>query len=163
METFLEIFGRGKELTPLQMSVRTLCMFFICLLFIRLSGKRSFGMRMPLDNVITILLGAILSRGVAGASSFISTVAAGATIVILHRVCATLGVYSSLFGKMMKGESTLIYKDNQFIDKNMKKCMVTKKDLMEGLRINGNLDDFEKVKTIYVERNGEMSVVKKEK
>jgi len=161
MELLVELFGRGKDLSPLQMGMRTLVVFIICLVFIRMSGKRSFGMRMPLDNVLTILLGAVLSRAIVGASPFVSTITSGAVIVVVYRLFSGLCVYSKWFGKLVKGDEMIIYKNGQLQEENMKQCMVTKKDLIEELRINGNLDSFEKVETMHVERNGEISVVKK--
>ena len=162
MELLHQLFGSGKDLSPLQMGLRTIVVFLFCLLFIRMSGKRSFGMRMPMDNVITILLGAVLSRAIVGASPFISTLVSGAVIVILYRLFAGITVFSKLFGKIVKGKETLIYKDGKLLKENMISCMVTEEDVIEEVRIKSNLDSLDKVKTIYVERTGEMSIVKKE-
>lgn len=162
MEVLIILFGQGKDLNVLQMGMRTVLVFVICLAFIRMSGKRSFGMRMPLDNVITILLGAVLSRAIVGASPFIPTIVSGAIIVVLYRLCAGMAVFSKLFGKLVKGNEELIFKDGELLKENMKRCMVTEKDVIEEMRINGNVDSLDKVKTIYVERNGEISIVKKE-
>ena len=65
-----EIFGSGEDLSPMQMAARAFVMFFIALLLIRLAGMRVFGIRTAFDNILVIMLGAILSRGVAGSSPF---------------------------------------------------------------------------------------------
>lgn len=161
MELITQLFGHGKDLSVLQMSLRTVVVFIICLSFIRIAGKRTFGMRMPLDNVITILLGAILSRAIVGASPFIPTVVSGLVIVLLYFIFAQLSVISDFFGCIVKGKATVLYKDGQLFRENMRRCMVTEKDLVEGVRINSNLDSLDKIETIHVERNGEISVVKK--
>ena len=162
METLIELFGRGTCLTVLQMSLRAAVIGAVCLLLIRFAGSRTFGMKMPLDNVLTILLGAILSRAVVGASPFFATICAAATIVVLHRLCAWLGLYSKFVGKIVKGEEKILFENGQLNDKNMKHCSITEKDIIEGVRLNSNLDSLEKVKTIYAERSGEISVVKKD-
>ena len=161
-EILIEIFGRGKDLSAFQMCLRTVVVFIITLTFVRLAGKRSFGMRMPMDNVITILLGALLSRAITGASPFIATVLSGLVIIVLYRLCATLSVFSKVFGKIVKGEDMLIYKDGKMLTDNMERCMVTEKDLIEEVRLKVNTASLDKVDSVYVERNGELSVVKKE-
>jgi len=161
VQTLIEIFGKGKELSVFQMCTRTVFVFVITLLFIRISGKRSFGMRMTMDNVLTILMGALLSRAIVGASPFIATIASGLTIIVLYRLCASLSVFNKLFGKIVKGKGELIYKDKQMLTNAMRKCMITEEDLIEEVRINSNLGSLQDVETAYVERNGEISVVKK--
>lgn len=48
MEILIKIFGEGKELNALQMSGRGVVMFFIALVLIRISGRRSFGRPEPI-------------------------------------------------------------------------------------------------------------------
>ncbi|MGZ3863843.1 MAG: DUF421 domain-containing protein [Bacteroidia bacterium] len=161
MKLLVEIFGEGNNLTILNMCSRTALVFIIALILIRISGKRAFGMNMPMDNVITILLGALLSRAIVGASPFIATIASALLMVILYRICAQLAVISKAFGKLVKGKELLIYKNGQMLHENMKKAMVTEKDLVEEMRIKANLDSLKNVEAAYIERNGEISIVKK--
>ncbi len=158
-----EIFGQGQELTTLQMSARAFIVFIIALALIRVSGKRSFGMHMPFDNAIPILLGAILSRAVTGASPFFATIAASAVITVLHRLFAWICIHNDTFGKIVKGESKVLYADEKLVKENMEKCLVSEKDLLESIRINGNTETLMNIKSIWMERSGKISVVKKEK
>lgn len=162
MNTMDYFFGEGTELTPLQMSVRAIVVFMVCLLLLRLSGKRAFGMRMPFDNVITILLGAILSRAVVGASPFMATLCAATAIVILYRLFAWLALYYDWFGKLIKGESKVIYENGIPDKEQMKKALITEKDMLEGVRETSNTDSLGKIKKVYLERDGSISTVKKE-
>lgn len=162
MGLFEQFIGTGKELTISQMTIRTIIVFLYSLLLIRIAGKRSFGMKMPLDNVLTILLGAILSRAIVGASLFFPIFCSSLALTLLYRLFGGLAYYSKWIGKMAKGSSQLLYQDEKLIEENMKKSMITPQDLMEGVRINSNVDSLDKVKTVYEERNGEISVIKKE-
>ncbi len=162
IEEITELLGQGKNLTTSQMSFRAVVVFVVCLLLIRISGRRSFGMRMPLDNVIAILLGAILSRAIVGASPFIATIASATTLAILHRVCGWIGFYNRWFGKMLKGTEMVLYSNGKMHKENMERCMVTERDLMEGLKMSANLNSLEKVESAYMGRNGQISVIKKE-
>jgi hypothetical protein len=80
MKWIVWLFGQGSELEIWQMMARAVAIFFIALLLIRASGRRFFGQHAPFDACVTVLLGAVLSRAVAGASPFWATVAAGGAL-----------------------------------------------------------------------------------
>ncbi|MCE3226162.1 MAG: hypothetical protein K0S32_713 [Bacteroidetes bacterium] len=162
MNTVKYIFGEGEQLSVLQMSSRAVVIFCIGLILLRLSGRRAFGMRMPFDNVMAILLGAILSRAVTGASPFWPVVAASGIIAFLHRFFGWWGMKSRFFGKLIKGEAKVIYENGKLVRENMSYCRISENDLIEGIRSNSGLDSFEKIKTIYIERDGHISIIKKE-
>src|SRR5262252_4067159 len=82
------LFGSGSELNTLQMGLRAVAVFVLALAMIRVAGRSSFGQHRPFDACTTVLLGAVLSRAVVGASPFWATMVAGAAIVALHRAVA---------------------------------------------------------------------------
>jgi uncharacterized membrane protein YcaP (DUF421 family) len=161
MDLLEQLIGEGKELTMGQMAIRTILVFLFSLFLIRIAGKRSFGMKMPLDNVLTILLGAILSRAIVGASPFLPILCSALVLTVLYRIFGGLAFYNKWIGKLVKGSSTVLYKDQKLMEGNMRKSMITHHDLMECIRINSNVDSLDKVDTVYEERNGEISVIKK--
>jgi uncharacterized membrane protein YcaP (DUF421 family) len=161
MEIFYQIFGAGKDLTVLQMSARALVVFLIALILIRISGRRSFGLRTPLDNIITIVLGAVLSRAIVGASDFLPVIAACSVLVIVHRILARLIVHHKRLSRLITGEKVLIFQNGHFIEKNMDKAQVCLEDIMEEVRRTALTEDLDKIEKIFIERNGEVSAVKK--
>jgi uncharacterized membrane protein YcaP (DUF421 family) len=162
MDIWLQIWGEGKELNALQMSCRGIAVFFIALLLIRISGRRSFGVRTPLDNIIVILLGATLSRGITGASPFLPTVAASLAVVVLHRLVGYLTAKKAVFSKLIEGDKIVLFRNNRFIKENMDRVLVSKEDVLQGVRESASTDKTEKIEIIYMERNGEISVIKKD-
>lgn len=162
MDVLIQIFGEGKELNCLQMSCRGIVIFIIALLLIRISGRRSFSLHTPLDNIIAVLLGGILSRAVAGASPFLSVLAASAVIVLLHRGISYLTVRNPGFSKVVQGEKILLYERGQFMEENMKKALVCREDVIQGIRKSALTDSLQKIEKVYIERNGEISVIKKD-
>lgn len=161
MELVKEIFGEGKDLNVIQMSSRGVIVFVIALVLIRLSGRRSFGIRTPLDNIITISLGAILSRAIVGASDFLPVITCCFTIVIMHRIFGWLVVHYKTFGKFIEGDKIEIFKDGRFIKKNLERGLVCEEDIMQGVRKSASTEDLEKIDKIYMERNGEISALEK--
>lgn len=161
MDWFSYLFGHDKDLTALQMSMRGITVFLLALLLIRISGRRSFGLHTPLDNIITILLGAILSRAVVGASPFVPIVCCCLIIVLMHRLLGFLISRSENLSRIIEGKKMLLFKDGHFIDDNMKKAQVCKEHIMQGIRKSALTDDLAKIDRVYIEKNGEISVVKK--
>ena len=156
------IFGQGKDLDTLQMVCRGAVVFIIALVLIRISGRRSFGIRTPLDNIILVLLGAILSRAVVGASPFVPTIVTCTVIVIMHRCFGYFIARNDSFGKLVEGKKILLFKDNKFIKENMKKGLVCEEDIMQGVRKSALTDNMENIDTVFIERNGEISAIRKD-
>ena len=139
--------------------MRATLVFIIAIVLLRISGRRSFGFQMPIDNVIAILLGAILGRGVVGASPFVATLAAGTALVILHRLFGMIAVHSSKFDWLVKGDEKVVYESGKLIRRNINRCMLSEADLMAGIRAITHGESFEKIRKIYVERDGKITIV----
>lgn len=161
MDWLVQLFGQGKNLTALQMSMRGIAVFIIALLLIRISGRRSFGLHTPLDNIISILLGAILSRAVVGASPFLPVIICCLVIVLLHRLLGSVISRKETFCKILEGDKMLLFKDGRFIEKNLRRAQVSEENVMQGIRESALTDDLTKIDHVYIERNGVISVVKK--
>lgn len=161
MELLLKIFGEGKELNALQMSSRGIVMFFVALILIRVSGRRSFGVRSPLDNIITISLGAIMSRAVVGASDFVPVIVCCFVIVLIHRSVGWLIATNKHFGGVIEGHKILLFDNGHFLPDNMKRALVCQEDIMQGVRKSALTEDLERIEKIYMERNGDISAIRK--
>jgi uncharacterized membrane protein YcaP (DUF421 family) len=162
MNLWYTIFGDGKDLSCLQMSCRGIIVFFIAFVLIRISGRRSFGLRTPLDNIIAVLLGAILSRAVVGASAFLPVIVTCFVIVLLHRLISWLVIRHKKFGNWIEAKHTILYENGHFIKENLQKALAREEDAMQGVRKSGLTDDLSLIEKIYMESNGEISVVRKD-
>ena len=161
MGIIIELFGEGKDLNALQMTCRTVVMFIIALAFIRIAGIKTFGRNSAFDNVIIIMLGAILSRGVVGASSFFPVVISGLTMVLMTRIISILSIYNKAFGKLVKGQSRSLFKNGTINTLNLHKSLLSENDLMESIRKEGNTTSLEDIEEAFLERDGTISVIKK--
>src|ERR671921_427065 len=110
-ELMYKLFGEGRDLNALQMSCRAIVMFFICLLLIRIAGRRSFGAKTAFDNIIALMLGAILSRAVVGVSPFFPTVTASLVLVSVYRLFAFLSVNNDSLSHFLKGKEMSLYRN----------------------------------------------------
>lgn len=155
-------WGINENITPLEIAARSAVMFIVALLLIRMAGMRPFGKGESFDQVITFLIGAILSRGVVGATPFFSTIASVIVIILIHRLLSRLSIYSTFMGKLAKGNNYVLYKDGAFIKKNMIKANISDNDILEELRLQCKTKSMDNIQEIYLERTGKISFVEKE-
>ena len=154
-------FGEGKDLEWWQMTDRAVVVFLLSIVFVRISGRRAFGMKSAFDNTIVILLGAIMSRAVVGVSPFIPTMVASLALALMHRLFAWLSLRFHSFGRLIKGEPIILYKDGKLNRTNLKRSLISENDLKEGLHNAINSDKLEDAEMILLERDGDISVVKR--
>src|ERR1700712_3808472 len=134
MQILKEVFGVGKDLYWYQMGCRAIVVFIVALLLIRLSGRRSFGQKTPLDTIVAITMGATLSRAIVGASEFFSIVCACVTIALVHRMFGWVVVHNKYIGRLLEGEKIVLYENGGFHGDNMAKALVCEEDVKRGIR-----------------------------
>lgn len=163
MEIIDELFGRGKDLNALQMSLRGFLVFFIALALIRFTGMRVFGIKSALDTCIIIMLGSILSRAVTGASPFVPTVIASVVLMLIHKIIASISVSNQTISHLVKGTHVSLYKNGVLNEKNLRKCALSYGDIMEEVRISMNQNSLANIEEIFMERTGKISLIEKKK
>ncbi|WP_083935022.1 YetF domain-containing protein [Segetibacter koreensis] len=74
-----------------------------------------------------------------------------------------VSIHHPSFGVMVKGQHTCLYRNGTINEANLKTCLLSKSDLMEGVRKEGNTTSLDDIDEVYIEANGEFSVIKKSK
>lgn len=161
MKAIFVLFGEGHDLTSLQMGMRSLVVFLIAVVLIRVSGRRSFGQRSPFDSVVVILLGATLSRAIVGASPFIATVMSSLVIVACHRLLGLACLRSRWFERMVGGVEREVFRNGVFNAHEMSAALITPTDIQESVRQKTGSSSMDHVAAAFLERNGDISVIRK--
>jgi uncharacterized membrane protein YcaP (DUF421 family) len=55
----------------------------------------------------------------------------------------------------------LLFEDGVFLKEHMKKALVCQEDLMQGVRKSAMTENMDQIQKVYMERNGEISAIKK--
>jgi uncharacterized membrane protein YcaP (DUF421 family) len=159
MDILDTVWGRGEQLTVLQMSSRALVTFFITLILIRVGGMRIFGKKSAFDSIVVIMMGAVLARGVVGASPYWSTVAAAVVMIAIHRILGWTAVKSHQADNVLKGKSLVLYESGAIIWENMKTASLSREDLLQSLRMETQQESLAIVEKAYMETNGRISFI----
>src|SRR6266481_2247712 len=168
MNAFYDFAGRllgigvdAKDLTFVQISLRSVVVFLAALLMVRLSSKRSLAEKTGFDAVLIVILASVLSRAINGSATFFATIGASFVLVFLHRFFAWIAYHSHWFGCLLKGRPEVIVEDGNLIWNTMRRNHISVHDLEEDLRLDAQMADVSKVKVARVERSGDISFIKK--
>jgi uncharacterized membrane protein YcaP (DUF421 family) len=154
-----KIFGQDADLAIWQMSARAAVVFVLALLLIRASGRRSFGQHTPFDACITVLLGAVLSRAVVGASPFWATIAAAGVLVLFHRATALASTRWRWFEDLVSGREIELVRDGRMDRAAMRRALVTESNLLEAIRQSLGDKQVSDVARAILERDGKVTVI----
>lgn len=160
MEELLGIGRDPHDFTVLNVAIRALVIFFFAVFLVRIADKRFLSKKSAFDAVLGFLLASVLSRAVNGSAPLVPTLVAGLVIVLLHRCMGHLARHWHFIGRFIKGNSDLLIEDGRLNEKAMSCNAFSQHDLEEDLRLHG-VESIDDVKTAYVERSGEVSIIKK--
>lgn len=156
-----ELLGLNEQdLLWYQMAIRAALIFVIALVFIRMSGMRAFNSASAFDVVVSITLGGLLSRCIAGHYPFFTTLLASGVILICHQIVAYLNVYFNWFRSLTEGRAVCLFSNGRKHIRNMMRHAVSEADLRQALH-KAEIDSYTHVKSIWFEVDGKVTVVKK--
>jgi uncharacterized membrane protein YcaP (DUF421 family) len=159
------ILGLGREaaaLTLTQISLRGVIVFVATLVIVRCGDRRFLSQKTAFDAVLGFILASMLARAVNGTAAFFPTLGGGFVLVMLHRVLAYCSRRSHLFGLLIKGRSDVIVRDGKLDETLARHNCLSEHDLLEDFRLNGNVRDIHDIALAVFERNGQISVVRRE-
>ncbi|HEY7529238.1 MAG TPA: YetF domain-containing protein [Gemmatimonadota bacterium] len=143
------------------MALRAVVVFVFAVALVRLGNRRFLGRSTAFDLVLGFMLGSVLSRAITGNAPFGPTLVAGGALVGLHWLLSAVAFHSHRFGVLVKGQPRDIVKDGAPDAAEMRRAHLTRRDLLEALRLGAGIDDPHVVQRAVLERNGEVSVLRR--
>ena len=141
---------------------RAIAAYLILLIMLRITGRRQ-GKRMTSFEILLIfLLGGQMTQSILGEDrSLVNAFIGVSTVALMHALFATLKQRSEFAERLIDGTPILVYADGRWIEESMDMVRVQREDVRASARGEG-IHDFEKVRYAIVERNGSISLIKKE-
>jgi uncharacterized membrane protein YcaP (DUF421 family) len=164
MSTLESLLGLGRDaahLTFLQISLRGLVVFAAALIIVRGGDRRFLTHKTAFDAVLGFILASMLARAVNGTSAFFPTIGGSFVLVVLHRILAYWSQRSHRFGLLIKGRSDVVIRDGMLDEAAAQRNRLSEHDVLEDLRLNGNVAAIRDVSLAVLERNGQVSVVRR--
>lgn len=145
------------------MLIRGIIIYITVIFAVRLMGKRQIGELQPAELVVTVLLSQVASMPFESLEvPLLSVISIIFLLISLEIVCSVVGMKIKSFRNLVQGNPILIIKDGQIDQKQLKNVRYSVEDLLEALRLK-DIFDISQVQFAYIETNGSISVLLKNK
>jgi uncharacterized membrane protein YcaP (DUF421 family) len=156
------LFGQTNAQFMIEVFIRTILIYIILLVVVRLMGKRMSGQITLTEIAVMITLGAIVSPAMQLPDRGLCFGIVGLLVALFfQRGYNYLGVKSKRLEEITQGSMSLLVKDGELNLPEMSKASITKQQLYSMLR-EQKVQNLSKVKRAYFEACGVLSVFEDE-
>lgn len=141
--------------------IRTIILYILAVVSLRIMGKRQIGELQPSDLVVTLLISQIISIPIQDTDiPLVNTIIPIFLLVGFEILTSVFNMKSIKFRSFMQGNPVIIINDGVLNQKLLKDLRFTVDDLLEALR-QKDVFDIAQVQYAIVETNGQVSVLLK--
>ena len=156
------VFGKeGEFIAWWQMCLRASLLFLYGVFLLRLAGTRIFGKSVPIDIVMSVIIGSNLSRTLTGNAPLIEVMVATAWLLALHWALVTFAREHRWFSNLVKGKPHVLVRDGRVDWGAMRHESIGQRDLETAMRDEG-VGGVDEIGTAVLERDGSISIVPKD-
>lgn len=142
---------------------RTVILYFLIMIGLRLMGKRQIGEMQPFELAITLIIADLACIPMTDVSiPLVYGVVAIFSIFLLHQILTLCSEKSEKLNALISGSPCLVIDPEGLRYKDIKKLNVSISDLLENVRTAGYCG-FEEIQYAIMETSGNLSVVANEK
>ena len=139
--------------------VRTLLLYFVIIIGIRVMGKRQIGELEPIELVLMLLISDLAAVPMQDFGiPLLNGVLPIVTLLSLSMLLSFFSMHSIRFHRLVCGNPTTLIQDGVIRQDALRRNRFTLDELLEGLRVQG-VTDLETVKYAVLETNGQLSVL----
>lgn len=143
--------------------IRTLILYGLIVLSVRIMGKRQIGELQPSELVVAIMISDLAAVPMQTIDiPLLSGIVPVLTLLVAEVTMSFISLKSKKARKYITGEPSIIIYKGHINEKELEKARVTLNDLMEELRLSG-YPDVSKIDMAILETNGEISLIEESK
>lgn len=135
--------------------------YAVIVLVLRISGKRTLSKMNAFDFIVTVALGSVLANILVNHETLLwEGLLAFCLLVLLQYISTWLSVRSSAVRSLLKSEPSLIYYDDHYDNKKMKKERITEREVIQAIRKDGYIS-LDEIAAVILESDGTLTVMEK--
>ena len=142
--------------------LRAAVVFVFVVILTRIIGRRELGSLAPIDLILLIILGDALQQGLTQDDySLTGAVLVVGTLAVLQVFTSWVSFRFPHTRRVLEGEPLIVVEDGKPIERNLRRERLTVEEVAESARLKeiGSLDE---IRWAVLERNGEISFIKKQ-
>lgn len=141
--------------------IRTIILYFIVIIAMRIMGKKQIGQLEPFELAITIMISELASLPMQDTEvPLIHGVIPIITLIVLQASLVILQLKSEKLRNIVNGKPSILIKNGQIDINELKHQKFNINDLMEELRLEG-FYDIEDIQYAILETSGQLSIIPK--
>ena len=141
------------------MIIRSVIIYVILLLVIRIMGKRQIAQMQPLDVVITLIIADLASIPMSDLTiPLLNGIVPLFVLTLLHIIITFIACKSITMRKFINGRAIILIGPQGILEENLKDCNLTIADVIEACRYAGYMS-LSEVLYVIMETNGNISVI----
>lgn len=139
--------------------LRATVVYFVVLVMVRLSGKRTVGQFTPFDLLVVVLLGTAVQNSLIGEDvSLVGGLILAGTLIAWNWLVGFATARSRTLDRIAEGSPVLLGRDGELFDAVMRRQNISRLDVEEALRDNG-LGKVSDAALITLEVDGTITVI----
>ncbi len=144
----------------LNILLRTVVIYLVVLIGVRLSGKREVGQMTPFDLTLLLLLSNAVQNAMTGPdTSLVGGIVAAVTLLVVNYFFADVSGMNRKFRRWIQGQPSLLVHNGQVIAAHMAREHVSGDELQRALREHG-IASLQEVALAVLEVDGSISILK---
>ena len=141
----------------LMVFVRAMVMYIVVMLTMRLMGKRMIGQLQPFELAVAMLMADLAAAPLSDLGiPLLYGIVPMLALLFLHSTITLMSCKIPAVRRLVSGKATVLIKDGAIDYRELKRQCYSINDLMEALRVAGQLD-IAQVGTAILETNGQLS------
>ena len=137
--------------------IRTLIIFVLLLVVVRLMGKRQIGEMQPFEFIVTLIIADLACVPMADVSiPLVYGIVSISCLFIIHQLLSVLEQSGKIFKRVISGKPSIVINKDGVDVKELKKNNLSVGDLIESMRVAGYFS-FDDLSYAIYEANGSLS------
>lgn len=143
--------------------LRACIVYFILLLLIRASSKRTMGQFTPFDMLLVVLLGNAVQNALLGQDTSVGGgLLLAATLLALNWLVGLVSARSARMEALVEGVPVLLARDGQVYKEILRRELISRADFDKAMRESG-IEDIGDIRMAVLETNGHITLVARDR